>query len=99
MKSKMQGFDLLSVFLEDQTVFSDDRIVNNCIGFIFTAIETSQYTSQTVISHMAQSKESLQKVRREFSEQVLKPAIAEDPSVESLPKKELLDKVLTYESA
>ena len=41
----MQGFDLLSVFLEDQQMFSDERIIDNLIGFIFAATETSQYTS------------------------------------------------------
>ena len=80
-------------------MFDDTSIVENCIAFIFAAIETSQYTSQNLISHLTQSKESLEKVRLEFSEQVLKPALEEDPSLASLPKRELLDKVLTLETA
>ena len=44
-QSKMQGYDLLSVFLEDQQMFSDERIVSNLIGFIFAATETTQYTT------------------------------------------------------
>lgn len=80
-------------------MFDDASIVENCIAFIFAAIETSQYTSQNLISHLTQSKESLKKVRLEFSEQVLKPALEEDASLASLPKRELLDKVLTLETA
>ena len=44
-KSKMQGYDLLSVFLENQEMFSDERIVDNLIALIFAATETSQYTT------------------------------------------------------
>ena len=44
-KSKMQGFDMLSVFLEDQETFSDERIVQNIVGFIFGATDTTKYQS------------------------------------------------------
>ena len=49
----MQGYDLLSVFLEDQEMFTDERIVSNLIALIFAATETSQYTTQTIIGHLA----------------------------------------------
>ena len=57
----------MSVFLEDPETFSDDdSIVHNLIGFIFAATETTHFTSQTLMSHLTQSKESLGKVRAEF---------------------------------
>lgn len=56
----------MSVFLEDPEMFSDDSIVHNLIGFIFAATETTHFTSQTLMSHLTQSKESLGKVRAEF---------------------------------
>ena len=56
----------MSVFLEDPEMFSDDSIVHHLIGFIFAATETTHFTSQTLMSHLTQSKESLGKVRAEF---------------------------------
>ena len=41
----MQGYDLMTVFLEDQEIFTDEKIVDNLIGFIFAATETSHYAS------------------------------------------------------
>ena len=100
-KSSMEGYDLLSVFLENQETFTDTRIVSNLIALIFAATETSQYTMQTVIGHLAQSqsKQSLEKLRQEFTEYVLKPAIKEDPSIENLAPREQLDKIVTMDSA
>ena len=69
-KSKMQGVDILSVLLEDQNMFPDDAIVDNLLGFIFAATETSQFASQTSISHLAQSPDTLSKVREEFNRAV-----------------------------
>ena len=99
-KSQMEGYDLLSVFLEDQEMFTDTRVVSNLISLIFAATETSQYTMQTIIGHLAQSqsKQSLEKLRQEFTESVLKPAIQEDPSIENLPQREQLNKVVTMDS-
>ena len=61
----MEGYDLLSVFLEDQEMFTDERVVSNLITLIFAATETSQNTMQTIIGHLAQSrsKQSLEKLR------------------------------------
>ena len=62
-KSKMNSCDLLAVFLEDQELFNDELIVRNLLGFIFAATETTHFASQTLISHLTQSKDSLSKVR------------------------------------
>ena len=56
------------------------------------------YVSQTMISHLASSKESLEKVRQDFEEHVLKPAIEEDSSLGNLPKRDLMKKVLNVET-
>ena len=42
-KSKMQGVDLLSVFLENQDIFTDEDIAKNLLGFQFAATETIDY--------------------------------------------------------
>ena len=51
-----------------------------------------------MISHLATSEESLKKVRQDFEEHVLKPALEEDPSLASLPRRDLLDKLLNVET-
>ena len=92
---------MLSIFLENQETFSDTRIISNLISLIFAATGTSQYTMQTIVGHLAQSrsKQSLEKLRQEFTDSVLKPAIKEDPSIENLPQREQLDKIVTMDSA
>lgn len=63
--SKMQGYDLMSVFLETPDKFSDELIVKNLIGVIFVGSETTQFAAQNVISHLAQSRDLMKKLRRE----------------------------------
>ena len=52
-KSKMQGYDLMSVYLEDQALFTDAKIAENLISFIFAAIETSQFATQNIVAYLA----------------------------------------------
>lgn len=99
IKSKMQGYDLMSVFLEDQEQFSDEKIAENLIFFIFAAIETSHFTFQNILAYLTQSKQSLAKVRQEFLDQVLKPALDQDAGIKHLDRKAQLDKVTTLEAA
>ena len=98
-KSKMQGVDILSVLLESPDMFNDESIVDNLIGFMFAATETSQFASQTSISHLTQCPETLKKVREEYKRLVYQPAIEEDPSLADLPQREFLDQVLTMDTA
>ena len=88
----------MTVFLEDPEMFSDESIVNNLIGFIFVATETTHFASQTLISHLTQSKESLGKLRAEFDSLVRKPALKEDPSLKDLPLGDFMDKAVTLET-
>ena len=62
--------DLLTAFLENQDVFSDDDIVNGLLGLIFAAIETTNFSSQTLHSVFAQRDDIVKKVRKEFDENV-----------------------------
>ena len=48
-KSEMEGNDLLTAFLENTDVFTDEMIVDGLIGLIFAAIDTSNLTSQSLI--------------------------------------------------
>jgi len=95
----MNNCDLMSLFLEDSALFSDADIVDNIIGFITAATETTNFSSQTITAHLTQSRESRDKLRKEFKQVITDPAIAEDPSLANLSKAELLDKVVTLESA
>ena len=44
-KSKMEGADLMSVFLESQDMFSEEDIVSNLLAFNFAAVETSHFVT------------------------------------------------------
>ena len=94
----MNNFDLMSIFLEDPALFSDEDIVCNIIGFIFAATETTHFVSQTVTTHLTQTKESREKLREEFKQLVSDPAIAEDPRLADLSRGEFLDKVVTFDT-
>ena len=98
-KSKMDGCDLLSVFLESPDIFSDRDTVQNLIAFIFAATETTHFTSQTVTSMLAQRKDFVAKMRKEFTEKIYNPCIEEDPSLSSLSDKEVLDKIVEVDTA
>ena len=64
------GSDILSLFLEDQKTFTDQFIVDELRDFFGAAVMTTQYASQTLISHLAQSKESLKRLRDEWKAKV-----------------------------
>jgi len=89
----------MSLFLEDSALFSDADIVDNLIGFIFAATETTNFSSQTITTHLTQSQESRVKLRKEFKQVITDPAVAEDPSLANLSKREFLDKVVTLETS
>ena len=94
----MNNHDLLACFLEDQTIFNEENIVNNLIAFIFAGVETSHYAAQTITAILASKQRILEKARAEFDEQIRKPAIEEDASIASLSTADMLDKILSYEN-
>ena len=51
VKSKMpDGADLLSLFLENQDVFTDDNVVDELVDFFTASTQTSQFALQTLTS-------------------------------------------------
>ncbi len=53
-KSQVGGeADLLSLFLEEKEVFTDDCIVDELLDFFAAAVMTTQYASQTLTVHCA----------------------------------------------
>ena len=70
-KSQMNGVDLLSVHLENKEVFfSDKHVVGGILGALAAGIETSQYAMQTVVTNLIKNKSHVEKLRKEFDEQV-----------------------------
>ena len=52
-KSKVEGgSDILSLMLENSDVFTDDFIIDELRDFFGAAVQTTQYGSQTLISHL-----------------------------------------------
>ena len=65
-KSQVHGVDMLSLFMESPDIFTDDFIVNELMDFFFAGTLTTQYTSQTMLTHFCHKPESLQKAREQF---------------------------------
>jgi len=53
--------------LENSDVFTDELIVDELRDFFGAAVQTTQYASQTMISHLTQSPQSLKKMRDEYA--------------------------------
>ena len=62
-----EGADLLSLFLGQPDVFTDEIIVDELIDFFGAASETTQNATQTIVSHFVKNKASLARVRKEFT--------------------------------
>ena len=62
--------DLLSIFLEEPDVFTEDVILDELADFMTAGTMTTSLLTQTIIGHFATCKESLDKVRDEFDQYV-----------------------------
>ena len=85
--------DVLSLFLEDPDTFSEDFIVDELRDFFGAAMMTTQYASQTLISHLIQSKESLTRLREEFKTITKEESASGASLLETLRKTVLLETV------
>ena len=68
-KRKSKAFnksDILSAFLEQPDIFSDEFIVDETMDLFFAGSETTQYATQSVICHFATAPESLALARNEL---------------------------------
>lgn len=52
--------------LESSDVFDDEDIVDECIDFMIAGTQTTQLTTQFVLSHFMTDPESLARARAEF---------------------------------
>ena len=66
VKSEVHDVDMLSLFLESPDIFTDIFIVNELMDFFFAGSQTTQYVSQTIITHFVHKPDSLKKVRDEL---------------------------------
>ena len=51
-------------------IFSEEFIVDELIDFLTAGTQTTQYTTQTILSHFATDPESLKRVREEYEENI-----------------------------
>ena len=95
MKSKVeQGVDLLSLFLENPEEFTEDLIIDELFDFFLAGSLTTQYASQTLISHCAKDPASLKRMRDEFVRVISQHPLAEKGN---LSKREVMDAALDTE--
>ena len=67
LKSDVDGnSDILSLLLESPEIFDDQDIIDEILSFFLAASETTQKTTQTILSHLTKYPEILTKVRDEF---------------------------------
>ena len=57
---------MLSLFLETPEVFTNEFIVDELMDFFFAGTLTTQYTTQSIVTHFVHKPESLKKTRDEF---------------------------------
>ena len=57
---------MLSLFLKQKSVFTDELIVDELIDFYLTASVPSEAATQTIVSHFIKDPESLEEIRKEF---------------------------------
>ena len=59
--------DLLSLFMQNPDVFTDELIIDEMLDFFSAATLTTQYTTETIVSHCTQDATSLKRIRDEFN--------------------------------
>ena len=61
-----EGADLLTLFLANGEVFTDTFIVDELLDFFLAGVQTTQFATQTMLTHFSKSKDSMKRVREEF---------------------------------
>ena len=90
--------DLLSLLLkQDESIFPLEAVVDEMIDFFIAGAQTTQLTTQTMVSHFATDTESLERVRSEF-EGFKSKQIKSDQSLKDLDSLTFLDKVIDFNS-
>jgi len=60
--------DLLSLFLEASDVFTEEDVIDEIVDFVVAGVQTTQFTTQTIIACLSTSPDALTKTREEFSQ-------------------------------
>ena len=59
-ENKTEGkADLLTLFLENPDVFTDDDIIDELLDFLLAGTQTTSYAVLTMLAHLAKSEESV----------------------------------------
>jgi cytochrome P450 len=96
-KSAIEGkVDLLTMFFENPEIFTDDLIVDELLDFFIAAAITTQYATQTAVSHFIKSPDSLARIRDEFNS-VKDEALKDDSSLKIADREAFLRKFVTLE--
>lgn len=96
--SKVAGqTDILSLMLANQQVFTDEVIVDEMADFFAAATETTQYTTQTIVSYLEKCPASLARIRAEF-DSVFETACEEEPALKGLPRREMMRRFLSVDN-
>lgn len=90
----------MSVFLSaPPDIFTDEFIIDELVDFFMAASGTTNLATRTMVAHFAKCPESLEKVRAEYNELILGPALKQDPSLDTQNKKDLLWNTTSFEMA
>ena len=89
--------DILSLFLENPEIFSEDFIVDEFLDLFAAGSGTSMLATQTIICHFATSPQSLAQARDEF-EYYLEDGLYEDPGLKKKSKSEILKALTTTDT-
>ena len=62
----MNKSDILSAFLEQPDIFSDEFIVDETMDLFLAGSQSTQFATQSVVCHFATAPDSLAQARNEF---------------------------------
>ena len=78
-------------------VFTDEFMVDELLGFFGAATETTHNVLQTILTHLMQGNDSLQKVRTEFTK-VLDEEIKNNPELAKASKTDQMKRAVSVDS-
>ena len=78
-------------------VFSDVDVIDEIVDFFGAASETTQKSLQTIMSHLAKSPDSRNKIRAEFLE-VVKQEVKARPELAKLSMRDMMKELITFDN-
>ena len=86
-----EGADLLSLFLSDRDIFTDEVIVDEILDFFGAGTLTTQFATQTLMINVARKPDVLKRMRDEFLAYTSKNLPSDD---NPMSKRDILDEIL-----